>query len=71
MRQRGLFTLDSVTSTGGKYEIMDTDLDPGKSVQYVFPTPLVTTPPAGGTASLKAFTDVDSCVLLSGVGVQS
>ena len=66
-----LVTLDSVTSTGGKFELMDTLLEPGKSVQYLFPTPLVTTPPAGGTAWLTASADDDSCVILSGVGVQS
>jgi hypothetical protein len=65
-----LFTLRSVTSTGGKYDLMDTLLDAGKSVQYLFPTPLVTTPPAGGSASLTAFTANDSCVIVSGVGIQ-
>ena len=63
--------LDSVTSTGGKFALLELFLNPGTTQQYLFPTPLVTTPPAHGTARLSAFADNDTCVVVSGVGVQS
>jgi hypothetical protein len=64
------FTLSSVTNPGGPAVIESVELGPGQIFQLVYPVPLVTTPPAGGTVSLSASSEL-TCVQVSGVGYQS
>jgi hypothetical protein len=65
-----LFGIDSVTSNGGKFSIQVALIPPMQTTQFTYPSMLVTTPPAGGTASLQA-SATDSCAIVNGVGVQS
>ncbi len=66
-----IFELDSVTSIGGKFTLVYTYLNASTSQQYLFPTPLVTTPPTGGKAWLAASGTDSGCMVVSGVGVQN
>jgi hypothetical protein len=65
----GFFFLYSVTSPGGTAHLETVAVPALQTVQLTFPIPLVTTPPAGGTASLQA--QGADCVIVSGVGYQS
>lgn len=65
-----LVQIESVTSSGGKFPLFDTIVNAGATQQFTFPTPLVLTPPTGGTVSLEAA--ATTCVAaISGVGVQT
>ncbi len=60
----------SSTAPGGDAQIADSWVPADQTVHVTYPIPLVTTPPAGGTASLKAIGG-NGCVDVSGVGYQT
>lgn len=66
-------TLILVSTTGGSnvFALAENVVKAGTTAQYTFPTPLVLTPPAGGTVSLEAEGTTNGCTAISGVGVQS
>ena len=64
------FTLYSVVTGGATYVLEEVDVPAEGTLHLVFPAPLVTTPPVGGTVSLTAEATVCP-VIVSGVGIQS
>ena len=64
------FVLYSHTSPGGDFLIHSGYVGAQQTVHLTYPIPFVTTPPAGGTASLRAGS-VAGCVSVSGVGYQT
>jgi hypothetical protein len=67
----GGFALFSTTSNGGVFEIEGAEMAPHQTLHFTYPTPLVTTPPAGGTAALAADGNVDNAVSITAVGYQT
>jgi hypothetical protein len=66
------FWLFSSTGPVGGDAIIEDLLVPAfQTVNVTFPIPLVTSPPASGTAALKASASAPICVYVSGVGYQS
>ncbi len=67
---RSYFGLYSKTTPGSTFLVQDATLQANETVHFDYPIPLVTTPPAGGTAELQA-SGTDGCIFVSGVGYQT
>jgi hypothetical protein len=64
------FLLEAVKSPGTTSGLQSFNVQAEQSVELTFPSPLVVTPPVGGTASLQAEGSA-FCIYFSAVGIQS
>jgi hypothetical protein len=65
------FYLYASQSTGGLFNIEYANVGPGETTHLVYPSPLVSSPPPGGTVTLEASPSEYGCISMTAVGVQS